>query len=44
MFEEYIRSLIDIFRVEGYMQDARSSNFNGAIQGGSNSDNVLADA
>ena len=42
--EEYIRSLIDIFRFEGYMPDARSSNFNGAVQGGSNSDNVLADA
>jgi putative alpha-1,2-mannosidase len=36
--------LIDIYRHEGYMPDARSSFFNGAIQGGSNSDNVLADA
>ncbi|TVY82891.1 putative secreted glycosidase [Lachnellula suecica] len=44
MYEEYIRSLIDIFRFEGYMPDARSSNFNGVTQGGSNSDNVLADA
>jgi len=44
MYEEYIRSLINIFRFEGYMPDARSSNFNGATQGGSNSDNVLADA
>lgn len=44
MYEEYIRSLIDIFRFEGYVPDARSSNFNGATQGGSNSDNVLADA
>ncbi|TVY22440.1 putative secreted glycosidase [Lachnellula hyalina] len=44
MYEEYIRSLIDIFRFEGYMPDARSSNFNGATQGGSNSDNILADA
>jgi predicted alpha-1,2-mannosidase len=43
-YEEYIRSLIDIFRFEGYMPDARSSNFNGASQGGSNSDNILADA
>lgn len=42
--EEYIRSLIDIFRFEGYMPDSRSSNFNGAVQGGSNSDNILADA
>ncbi|RDL38838.1 uncharacterized protein BP5553_03178 [Venustampulla echinocandica] len=44
MYEEYIRSLIDIFRFEGYMPDGRSSNFNGVTQGGSNSDNVLADA
>ena len=43
-YEEYIRSLIDVWRNEGYMPDARSSNFNGATQGGSNADNVLADA
>lgn len=43
-YEEYIRSLIDVYRNEGYMPDARSSNFNGATQGGSNADNVLADA
>lgn len=44
MYEEYIRSLINIFRFEGYTPDARSSNFNGASQGGSNSDNIMADA
>jgi predicted alpha-1,2-mannosidase len=44
MHSEYIRSLIDIWRWEGFMPDARSGNFNGATQGGSNSDNVLADA
>lgn len=43
-YEELIRSLIDIWRVEGYMPDARSSNYNGRTQGGSNADNVLADA
>jgi predicted alpha-1,2-mannosidase len=43
-YEEYIRSLIDVYRNEGYMPDARSSNFNGATQGGSNADNILADA
>ncbi|MCJ1427538.1 hypothetical protein MMC29_005441 [Sticta canariensis] len=43
-YEEQIRSLIDIWRHEGYMPDARSSNFNGRSQGGSNADNVLADA
>lgn len=44
MYEEYIRSLIDIWRHDGYLPDARSSDFNGATQGGSNADNVLADA
>lgn len=39
MYEGYIRSLIDVWRNEGYMPDARSSNFNGASQGGSNADN-----
>ncbi|CAJ2512905.1 Uu.00g010240.m01.CDS01 [Anthostomella pinea] len=43
-YEEFIRSLIDIWRFEGFMPDARSSFFNGATQGGSNVDNVLADA
>lgn len=43
-YEEYIRSLIDIYRHDGWMPDARSSNYNGATQGGSNADNVLADA
>ncbi|KAI0538343.1 glycoside hydrolase family 92 protein [Xylaria digitata] len=43
-YEELICSLIDIWRFEGFMPDARSSFFNGATQGGSNADNVLADA
>ncbi|KAH9883753.1 family 92 glycoside hydrolase [Xylariomycetidae sp. FL2044] len=43
-WEEFIRSLIDIWRNEGFLPDARSSFFNGATQGGSNADNVLADA
>src|SRR5262249_1974456 len=43
-YEEQIRSLIDIWRHEGWMPDGRSSNFNGRTQGGSNADNVLADA
>jgi predicted alpha-1,2-mannosidase len=43
-YEEFVRSLIDIWRHEGYMPDARSSNYNGRVQGGSNADNVLADA
>ena len=44
MYEEYIRSLVDTWRNAGYLPDARSSNFNGRTQGGSNADNVLADA
>ncbi|KAF1934065.1 glycoside hydrolase family 92 protein [Didymella exigua CBS 183.55] len=43
-YEEFIRSLIDIWRHDGFMPDARSSNFNGRVQGGTNADNVLADA
>ncbi|KAJ5656119.1 hypothetical protein N7507_008069 [Penicillium longicatenatum] len=43
-YEEQIRSLVDIWRNVGYMPDARSSNYNGRSQGGSNADNVLADA
>lgn len=43
-YAEFIRSLIDIWRHDGFMPDARSSNFNGRVQGGSNADNVLADA
>ena len=44
-YEEIIRALIDIWRQGGgWLPDARSSNFNGKTQGGSNADNVLADA
>ena len=39
-----IRALIDTWRYEGYMPDGRSGFWNGEVQGGSNSDNVLADA
>lgn len=41
---EHVRSMIDIWRFEGYLPDARSSNYNGRTQGGSNGDNVVADA
>ncbi|KAI9743063.1 MAG: hypothetical protein M1818_003358 [Claussenomyces sp. TS43310] len=44
VYEEHIRSMIDIWRNEGYLPDARSSNYNGRVQGGTNADNVLADA
>ncbi|TAQ84344.1 hypothetical protein B7494_g7330 [Chlorociboria aeruginascens] len=39
-----VRSLIDIWRHERFMPDARAGNYNGRVQGGSNADNVLADA
>ncbi|KAJ4856867.1 glycosyl hydrolase family 92 domain-containing protein [Trichoderma breve] len=41
---DMIRSLIDIWRHVGFMPDGRSGNHNGKVQGGSNADNVLADA
>lgn len=43
-YESMIRSLIDIWKYEGFMPDGRSGNYNGLVQGGSNADNVLADA
>ncbi|KAL9049807.1 MAG: hypothetical protein Q9162_007015 [Coniocarpon cinnabarinum] len=43
-YEGMIRAVIDIWRHEGYMPDGRSGNYNGLVQGGSNADNVLADA
>ncbi|KAJ7491252.1 glycosyl hydrolase family 92-domain-containing protein [Mycena latifolia] len=39
-----LRSLIDTWRHAGYMPDGRSGNENGRTQGGSDSDNVFADA
>ncbi len=41
---DMIRSMIDIYRFDGYLPDARSGNDNGRTQGGSNSDMVIADA
>ncbi|KAK3680163.1 hypothetical protein LTR78_000540 [Recurvomyces mirabilis] len=43
-YQSMVRSIIDIWRWEGYMPDGRSGNYNGLVQGGSNADNVLADA
>ena len=43
-YESQIRALIDIWRHDGYMPDGRSGNYSGLTQGGSNADNVLADA
>lgn len=41
---DLVRSLIEIWRHEGYMPDGRSAGRSGRTQGGSNSDIVLADA
>jgi predicted alpha-1,2-mannosidase len=39
-----VNALIDIYRHDGYLPDARSGNCNGRTQGGSNADVVIADA
>ncbi len=39
-----INAMLDIYEQEGYMPDARSGNFTGRTQGGSNSDVLIADA
>ncbi|KAK4899433.1 hypothetical protein LTR27_003166 [Elasticomyces elasticus] len=39
-----IRAVIDIWKYEGFTPDGRSGNYNGLVQGGSNADNVFADA
>jgi predicted alpha-1,2-mannosidase len=44
MYEGFLQSLIEIWRTDGWLPDGRSSNYNGREQGGSNADNVLADA
>ncbi len=41
---DIIRSLLNIYRREGFMPDARSGNCNGRTQGGSNAEVVIADA
>ncbi|KAH9889753.1 glycoside hydrolase family 92 protein [Xylariomycetidae sp. FL2044] len=41
---EIVRAMIDIWRFERFMPEGRSHNHNGRVQGGSNSDNILADA
>ncbi|KAI9043747.1 uncharacterized protein KD926_003098 [Aspergillus affinis] len=43
-YESMIRGLIDIWRNGGFLPDGRSGNWNGLVQGGSDADNMLADA
>jgi predicted alpha-1,2-mannosidase len=39
-----VRALVDLYRNEGWLPDARSGNYNGRTQGGSNSEFMLTDA
>lgn len=39
-----VRSLVDIYRHEGWLPDARSGNFNGRTQGGSDAEFLITDA
>ena len=41
---DMVNSLLHIYKHDGYMPDARSGNWNGRTQGGSNADIVIADA
>lgn len=41
---DIINSMIDIYKHDGYMPEARSGNSNGRTQGGSNSSALIADA
>ncbi|KAI9726486.1 MAG: hypothetical protein M1828_001308 [Chrysothrix sp. TS-e1954] len=42
--EQMVRALIDIYRHDGWLPDCRMSLCKGYTQGGSNADNVIADA
>jgi predicted alpha-1,2-mannosidase len=39
-----VRSLVDIYRHDGWLPDARSGNYNGRTQGGSNAEFMITDA
>lgn len=41
---DIVNALLNIYKRDGYMPDARSGNSNGRTQGGSNADIVIADA
>lgn len=41
---DIVRALVDIYRHEGWLPDARSGNFTGRTQGGSNAEFLIADA
>lgn len=41
---DIVRALVDIYRHEGWLPDARSGNFTGRMQGGTNADMLIGDA
>jgi predicted alpha-1,2-mannosidase len=41
---DIVRALVDLYRHEGWLPDARSGNYNGRTQGGSNAEFLLTDA
>jgi predicted alpha-1,2-mannosidase len=41
---DIVRALVDLYRNEGWLPDARSGNYNGRTQGGSNAEFMLTDA
>ena len=40
---QIVRSLVDLYRHEGWLPDARSGNYNGRVQGGSDADMTITD-
>ena len=42
--QEIVRALVDIYRHENWLPDARSGNYTGRTQGGSNAEFIIADA
>jgi predicted alpha-1,2-mannosidase len=41
---DIVNAMLDIYKRDGYLPDARSGNFNGRTQGGSNAEVIIADA
>ena len=41
---DIVNAMLDIYKRDGYLPDARSGNFNGRTQGGSNGEVIIADA
>jgi predicted alpha-1,2-mannosidase len=41
---DIVRALVDLYRHEGWLPDARSGNYNGRTQGGSNAEFLITDA